>query len=100
MGNRISSFNKNYQEMLEEFELLQENPGEGIRYLEHRQTKKEYLLREISCHDKDAFLKIQETLENKKKHLEGNRHVSSLARIISNAEDQFCMSFYKLYALF
>lgn len=40
MGVRSSSdFNRDYQQLIDQFEVLQENVGEGLRYLEHRQTK-------------------------------------------------------------
>lgn len=58
MGVRSSSdFNRDYEQLIDQFEVLQENVGEGLRYLEHKQTKQEYLLREVSYHDKEAFFK-------------------------------------------
>ena len=34
------------------------------------------------------------------KQLSNTRHVSALVEVISNQQDQYCMTFYKVYALF
>ena len=79
---------------------MQENLNEGLRYLEHKETKDEYLLREVSCHDKEAFLKVEKVLLNKKEQLAGNSHVAPLIKTFTNSQDQFCMTYFKFFALF
>jgi hypothetical protein len=39
-------------------------------------------------------------LRSKMPQLENNRHVVPLLKLISDSQDQYCMTFYKLYALF
>lgn len=54
----------------------------------------------MSCHDKEAFLKVEKVLLNKKEQLVGNRHVAPLVKTFTNSQDQFCMTYFKLFALF
>lgn len=98
MGNDPTS--KEYDELLRDYTQIQESQGEGLRYLEHKTTQEEYLLREINCHDKEAYQKCKGNLGEKSRHLNGNRHIVSLVRVISQVQEQYCMTFYKVWALF
>jgi hypothetical protein len=43
---------------------------------------------------------MQQILRHKMTQLDNNRHIVPLRKILSNSQDQYCMTFQKLYALF
>lgn len=52
MGGKPSSqTNNDFDRLLADYDIIQESKDEGLRYLENRHDKQEYLLREISCND-------------------------------------------------
>ena len=53
MGNQPNF--KQYEQLMAQYEQIQECKNQGLRYLEHRKTQQDYLLREISCHDQESF---------------------------------------------
>ena len=68
--------------------------------MEHKRTNKEYLLREMTFNDRNEFNRAFENLKKKQSELEGSEHVVPLAKHMTKTEDQFCSTFYKIYALF
>lgn len=98
MGNQPNF--KQYEQLMAQYEQIQECKHQGLRYLEHKVTHQDYLLREISCHDQESFKETEGKFRMKMEQLGNKRHVSGLTEVISNQQDQYCMTFYKIYALF
>ena len=99
MGASSAAGRKEYRELLEHYEVIQECRDEGLSYLESKATHQEYLLREMSCSDKESFESTRGLLGRREKQMEENKHLVSLKRVILSEEDQYCMTFYKIYAL-
>ena len=74
--------------------------AEGLLLLRKKENRKEYLLREMTFNDRKEFDKTLALMEHKKTQLLGCKFLCNLERVASKAEDQYCSTFYKVYALF
>lgn len=85
---------------MRDYDVIQSIPSDNLTYLQHKTSKEEYLLREFNFNDKRECEKTMEKLADLKNKLAGNKHVVALKDYIMSAEDQYCSTFYKIYALF
>ena len=85
---------------MSDYDVIQNNKAENISYLQHKRTEEEYLLREFNFNDKKESEKTMDKLSELKNKLAGNKHVTFLKDYLSTSEDQYCSTFYKIYALF
>ena len=79
--------------------MVQQVENEGLLMLRDNNND-EFLLREFTFNDRKEFDKYMETLEKRKMQLGNCKHVGPLEQILSKAEDQYCSTYYKIYALF
>ena len=87
-------------EFISDYKVTQQLKNHNMAFLEHQETGKEYLFRELSFNDKKNFEKASSKLAVLKKQLMGCRHVVSLRDYRVLSEDQYCSTFYKIYTLF
>lgn len=57
-------------------------------------------MKEFIFNDKKECDKTMEKLAELKTKLAGNKHVVPLKDYLMSSEDQYCSTFYKIYALF
>jgi hypothetical protein len=98
MGPRNSK--ETQANFMRDYEVIQTNPQENISLLQHKHTQEEYLLKEFNFNDKKECEKTKEKLAELKNKLAGNKHVVPLKDYLMSSEDQYCSTFYKIYALF
>lgn len=99
MGGKSSSEQK-IRTFLSDYHIIQQVTTQNITYLQHKATQEEYLLREFSFNDRREFDRTLQSLQPLKEKLSGCKHVVQLRECITNTEDQYCSTFYKIYALF
>ena len=99
MGGKNSKGN-NIEALINDYSIIQEVKADNITYLEHKYSKEEFLLREFSFNDQNECEKVRYRLGELKNKLAGNKHVTMLKDFLLNTEDQYCSTFYKIYALF
>lgn len=87
-------------EMLADFEEVRRVESEGLLFLRHHTTLREYLLRELTFNDRREYEKAVTLMEQRRAQLSGCKFLAPLDRVATKAEDQYCSTFYKVYALF
>lgn len=85
---------------MSEYDIIQQIQAENITFLEHKRTNEQFLLREFSFNDRKEFEKTTSNLKPLKQKLDGCKHVVPLKDYLTTSEDQYCSTFYKIYALF
>lgn len=71
-----------------------------MTFLQKKDNQNQFLLREFTFNDKKEYEKTLDLLQSKQKQLDNNEHITPLVKYLTRAEDQFCSTFYKIYALY
>jgi serine/threonine protein kinase len=102
MGPRASSASQggDYEALLRDYEVVKQVEHEGLLYLKSRSSGTEQLLREFTFNDKREFDRHVELLERRRVQLGNCKYVVGLEKLLTKSEDQYCSTFYKIYALF
>ena len=53
MGNKLPKDNVSLKNIMDRFEIVQEIPEQNITFLEEKDSKKEFILKEITFNDKN-----------------------------------------------
>ena len=85
---------------MSEYDIIQQIQAENLTFLQHKRTSEEFLLREFSFNDRKEFDKTYSNLKMLEDKLAGSKHVVPLKDYLTTSEDQYCSTFYKIYALF
>ena len=98
MGPKNSKESTN--NFMKDYDVVKRNPADNVTFLQHKQTDDQLLLREFNFNDKKECEKTRDKLAELKNKLAGNKHVVALKDYLMHSEDQYCSTFYKIYALF
>ena len=85
---------------MKDYEVIHRNTPDNLTFLSHNKSQEEFLLREFNFNDKKESDKTMDKLPELKIKLGGNKHVVPLKDYLLSCEDQYCSTFYKIYALF